>query len=184
MPFPCFRRLTLVPCFLTTTPFLLLIFFCLLKKRERERKKSSFSTSKAWFLPSTFLLSSWYSALGWGLRDEGLSDWVSAHQPERQAFLLPSTVLDDLFSPFILLENVGRAYKSLSGLMILVLAWFFFFFFPNVSPRTSKVLVSSAQFFCVPCCTSIYQCQSPVLKLNRLAHIDYRWIKNKAWCKF
>lgn len=47
---------------------------------------------------------------------------MSAHQPERQAFLLPSTVLDDLFSPFILLENVGRAYKSLSGLMILVLA--------------------------------------------------------------
>lgn len=32
--------------------------------------------------------------------------------------------------------------------------------------------------------TTIYQCQSQVLQLNSLAHIDYHWIKNKAWCKF
>lgn len=53
---------------------------------------------------------------------------------------------------------------------------------PSAPPQCLSPLLS----FCVLCCTgtSIYQCQSPVLKLNRLAHIDYHWIKNKAWCKF
>lgn len=61
-----------------------------------------------------------------------------------------------------------------------------YFFFPNASLCTSTASRLLRLSFCVLCCTGtpIYQCQSPVLKLNRLAHIDYHWIKNKAWCKF
>lgn len=138
---------------------------------KRKKKNPASALLKPIPPPSTFLLSSCYSTLGWGLRDEGLSDWVSAHQLERQAFFSLHRLGSSIFSfPFPVKcwpsIHFLLGFNDFSPRLI-----FFVLMCPSAPPQCSSPLLS----FCVLCCTgtSIYQCQSPVLKLNRLAHIDY-----------
>lgn len=90
------------------------------------------------------LLSSCYSTLGRGLRDEGLSDWVSAHQPERQAFFS----LHRLGSPIFSFSFPIKCWPSPHFLLSfndLSPCWIF-------SPHVSL-------------CTSTVQCLSPLAQV-------------------
>jgi len=51
-------------------------------------------------------------------------------------------------------------------------------------PSASPCLFCSDFLLSVVLAPPFINVNHQVLKLNRLAHIDYRWIKNKAWCKF